>query len=47
MTILEGLDVDATGKFFSEVLGEFDFAADGVIVLDYASDKTNDNHGRI
>lgn len=44
MTILERLDVDAAGKFFAKVLGEFHFAADGVIMLDYPSYKTNDDH---
>ena len=45
--ILERFDVYAAGEFGAKMLGELDFAAEGVVVLDDASDKTQDDDGRL
>jgi hypothetical protein len=43
MAILEDLDAHASGIFGPEMFGKFRFAADGIVMLYYASDGANND----
>lgn len=45
--ILESRYEDAVGVFGAQVMSQLYFAANGIIGLNYASNKANDNHGRL
>jgi hypothetical protein len=45
-TVLECFDINTAGIFGAKMLPEYHFAADGVIVFNYPSKETNDDHRR-